>query len=60
MILIQITLIILKALGYITWSWWMVFLPLIVLGAIALSIVIAAIVVMIKNNKEEKELLNNL
>ena len=53
MTLLQITLIILKALGYITWPWWLVFLPLIVLGAIALTIVMAAIVVMIKNNKEE-------
>ena len=55
MILIQITLIILKALGYITWSWWLVFMPLIALGAIALAIVIAAIVVMIKNNKLEDD-----
>lgn len=60
MILIQITLIILKALGYISWSWWVVFLPLIGLGGFALALVIAAIVVMIKNNKEDKERLNNL
>lgn len=60
MILLKITLIILKALGYITWSWWLVFLPLIVLGAIALSLVIASIVVMIKNNKGINEQLNDL
>lgn len=52
MILIQITLIILKALGYISWSWWVVFLPLIGLGGFALALVIASIVVMIKNKEK--------
>jgi hypothetical protein len=51
-ILIQIALIILKALGYITWSWWIVFLPLIGLGGFALALVIASIVVMIKNKEK--------
>lgn len=58
--LLQIVLIILKALGYISWSWWLVLLPLIILGFIALAILIAAIVIMIRNNKQEKEYFNNL
>ena len=49
--LLQIVLIILKALGYISWSWWLVLLPLIILGFIALAILIAAIVIMIRNKK---------
>lgn len=58
--LLQIVLIILKALGYISWSWWLVFIPLMILGAIALVIVIAAIVMMIRNKKQDKEYLNKL
>lgn len=50
--MIQVTLIILKALGYITWSWWVVFLPLMVVGGLALALVIASIVIMIKQNKQ--------
>lgn len=56
--MIQVTLIVLKALGYITWSWWLVLLPFIILGAIALAILIAAIVIMIRNKKQEKEYFN--
>ena len=52
--LLQILLIILKLLGYISWSWWLVFIPLMILGAIALVIVVAAIVIMIKTNKEKR------
>lgn len=58
--LLQIVLIILKALGCISWSWWLVLLPLIILGFIALAILIAAIVIMIRNKKQEKEYFNNL
>ena len=58
--LLQIVLIILKALGYISWSWWLVLLPLIILGFIALAILIAAVVIMIRNKKQEKEYFNNL
>lgn len=58
--LLQILLIILKVLGYISRSWWLVFIPLMILGAIALVIVIAAIVMMIRNKKQDKEYLNKL
>ena len=58
--LLQIVLIVLKALGYISWSCWLVLLPLIILGFIALAILIAAIVIMIRNKKQEKEYFNNL
>ncbi len=58
--LLQILLIVLKLLGYISWSWWLVFIPLMILGAIALVIVIAAIVMMIRNKKQDKEYLNKL
>lgn len=57
--LLQITLIILKALGYISWSWWGVFAPYIVLGLLIITWVISAIVVGIRNEKWYKENFKN-
>lgn len=49
--LLQITLIILKALGYLSWSWWAVFAPYIVSGLIFLTWIISAVVVGIRNER---------
>lgn len=49
--LLQITLIIWKVLGYITWSWWAVFAPLIILGLLIITWFISAIVVGIRNER---------
>lgn len=57
-ILLQITLIILKALGYISWSWWAVFVPYIILGLLIITWFIAAIVIGIRNEKWYKEYFN--
>lgn len=53
--LLQITLIILKALGYLSWSWWVVFTPYIISGLIIITWFISAIVVGIRNEKWYKE-----
>lgn len=53
--LLQITLIILKALGYLSWSWWAVFAPCIILWLIFITWVISAVVVGIRNKKWYKE-----
>lgn len=49
--LLQITLIIWKVLVYITWSWWAVFAPLIILGLLIITWLISAIVVGIRNER---------
>lgn len=38
--LLTIVLVILKALGYISWSWWLVFMPMIISTAIALGFIL--------------------
>lgn len=53
--LLQITLIILKALGYISWSWWAVFAPYIVSGLLFLTWLVSAIVVSIRNERWFRE-----
>ena len=53
--LLQITLIILKALGYLSWSWWAVFIPYIILGFLIITWFISAIVVGIRNERWFKE-----
>lgn len=53
--LLQITLIILKALGYISWSWWAVFAPYIVSGLLIITWFIFAIVVGIRNERWFRE-----
>lgn len=37
---LTITFVVLKALGYLDWSWWWVFSPLWILGALVLSILL--------------------
>lgn len=49
--LLQITLIIWKVLVYITWSWWAVFIPYIILGFLIITWFISAIVVGIRNER---------
>lgn len=49
--LIQIILIILKALGYIIWSWCAVFAPLIILGLLIIIWLVSAVVVGIRNER---------
>ncbi|MDU5086777.1 MAG: hypothetical protein E6235_06970 [Anaerococcus vaginalis] len=56
--LLQITLIILKALGYISWSWWAVFTPYIVSGLIIIAWFISAVVVGIRNERWFREKFN--
>lgn len=56
--LLQITLIILKALGYISWSWWAVFAPYIISGLIIIAWLVSAIVVGIRNERWFKEKFN--
>lgn len=51
--LLQITLIILKALGYI--SWWAVFAPYIVSGLLFLIWLVSTIVVSIRNERRFRE-----
>lgn len=53
--LLQITLIILKALGYISWSWWAVFASYIVSGLLIITWFIFAIVVGIRNERWFRE-----
>lgn len=53
--LLQITLIILKALGYLSWSWWAVFAPYIVSGLLIITWFIFAIVVGIRNERWFRE-----
>lgn len=57
--LLQITLIILKALGYLSWSWCAVFAPLIILGLLIITWLVSAIVVGIRNEKWYKENFKN-
>lgn len=57
--LLQITLILLKALGYLSWSWWAVFAPYIISGLLIITWVISAIVVGIRNKKWYKENFEN-
>lgn len=56
--LLQITLIILKALGYLSWSWWAVFAPYIVSGLIIIAWFISAVVVGIRNERWFREKFN--
>lgn len=56
--LLQITLILLKALGYISWSWWAVFAPYIISGIIIITWFISAIVVGIRNKRWFREKFN--
>lgn len=56
--LLQITLIILKALGYLSWSWWAVFAPYIISGLIIIILFISAVVVGIRNERWFKEKFN--
>ena len=49
--LLQIALIILKALGYLSWSWWAMFIPYIILGFLIITWFISAIVVGIRNER---------
>jgi hypothetical protein len=56
--LLQITLIILKALGYLSWSWWVVFMPYIIAGLLIIVWFISAIVVGIRNKRWYKEYFN--
>lgn len=53
--LLQITLIILKALGYLSWSWWVVFAPYIVSGLLFLTWLVSTIVVSIRNERRFRE-----
>lgn len=53
--LLQITLIILKALGYISWSWWAVFAPYIASGLIIIIWFISAIVAGVRNERRFRE-----
>lgn len=53
--LLQITLIILKALAYLSWSWWAVFAPLIILGLLIIIWFISAVVVGIRNERWFRE-----
>lgn len=55
---LQITLIILKALGYLSWSWWAVFAPYIVSGLLIIALFISAVVVGIRNERWYKEKFN--
>lgn len=55
---LQITLIILKALGYLSWSWWAMFAPYIVSGLIIITCFISAIVVGIRNERWFREKFN--
>lgn len=57
--LLQITLIILKALGYLSWSWWAVFAPYIVSGLLIIAWFISAIVVGIRNERWFREKFND-
>ena len=57
--LLQITLIILKALGYLSWSWWAVFIHIISLGLLSLTMLIWAIITGMKNEKWYKENFKN-
>lgn len=56
--LLQITLIILKALGYLSWSWWAVFAPYIISGLIIIAWFISAVVVGIRNERWFREKFN--
>ncbi len=56
--LLQITLIILKALSYLSWSWWAVFAPYIISGLIIITWFISAIVVGIRNKRWYREKFN--
>lgn len=56
--LLQITLIILKALGYLSWSWWAVFAPYIVSGLIIIAWLVSTIVVGIRNERWFREKFN--
>lgn len=42
MMMLTITFVVLKALGYLDWPWWLVFIPL--WGPIALVLLIAAVI----------------
>lgn len=57
--LLQIILIILKALGYLSWSWWAVFAPYIISGLLIITWVISAVVVGIRNERWYKENFKN-
>lgn len=57
--LLQITLIILKALGYISWSWCAVFAPLIILGLLIITWLVSAVVVGIRNERWFREKFND-
>ena len=56
--LLRVALIILKALGYLSWSWWAVFAPYIILGLLIIAWLISAIVVDIRNERWFKEKFN--
>lgn len=45
--ILQIVFIVLKLCGVINWSWWLVLLPLIIVGGLFVGLLIALIVVLI-------------
>ena len=55
---LQITLIILKALGYLSWSWWSVLASYIISGLLIITWFISAIVVGIRNERWFREKFN--
>ncbi|MDU5525709.1 MAG: hypothetical protein E6055_18890 [Clostridioides difficile] len=55
---LQITLIILKALGYLSWSWWSVLASYIISGLLIITWFISAIVVGLRNERWLREKFN--
>ena len=53
--LLTIILVILKALGYLTWSWWLVFTPLVVSFVFGVLLVVGVLVVALKVANDEKK-----
>lgn len=54
--ILTIVFVFLKVFGVIDWSWFLVFLPEIIAGAIYLVIAIATIIAAVKSNNEFKRI----
>ena len=53
--LLTIVLVVLKALGYLTWSWWLVFTPLIISVSLGVLLIIGILAIALKVANDEKK-----
>lgn len=51
--LLTIVLVVLKALGYLTWSWWLVFTPLIISVSLGILLIIGILFIALQVAKDD-------